>query len=159
TSTRAAPAGANETERAQSGPAPAPAAATPAPAPPLTVAGAQGVMDRADDPRIGYLNEARRPLSKGQNPCRGEAASEQKGGFFPEEMRAFVASLGIGPWSENFCREVALINSDIEKNLYMSVPPFYFPGLTEPLEPNEVCNRTSSSNPNFSMWALYQDYQ
>ncbi|HEV2956331.1 MAG TPA: hypothetical protein VGX95_09440 [Xanthobacteraceae bacterium] len=37
----------------------------------------------------------------------------------------------------------------------MSLPPFYFPGISAPPEANEMCNRI----PGNWMWAHYEDYQ
>ncbi|HEV2956330.1 MAG TPA: hypothetical protein VGX95_09435 [Xanthobacteraceae bacterium] len=114
-SSRAAPAGANEMERAQGAPTPAPAAA-PAPVPTLTLAAAQAVMDRADDLRIDYLTETRKRVRQVQIACQEQADAKTITDIFPEEIRAFLSAFGIGPWTPNFCLEVALIHSDIEKN-------------------------------------------
>ncbi|MBK5124369.1 hypothetical protein IQ288_31530 [Burkholderia sp. R-69980] len=100
----------------------------------------QNQIAQADALRQSILQKAQVSVRQLQIACDKQAAPDQLIAALPDQARAFSAWLGIGPDNADFCSEVALVLSDISKNLNMTLPPPYFPTPQEMADPNELCN-------------------
>ena len=119
---------------AQGSPSDAPGTAAPAAGSP------QDQIAQADSLRLVLLRNARTSVRQLQIACQEQADPTLLTQALPDPVRAFYAWLGIGPADPDFCAEVALVLSDIDKNLGMTLPPPHFPTAQEMADPNELCN-------------------
>jgi hypothetical protein len=91
----------------------------------------QEMIDRAKTLRLEFLNRAGFRVRQLEIACEKQAEPGLITQAFPNEVRAFVAWIGVSPWNDSFCNMVALTKSDIEKSLNMSLPPPFFAGADD----------------------------
>jgi hypothetical protein len=125
--------------QAQGSPSNTPGTATPTSATQAPVA-PQDQIAQADSLRPAILRNAWVSVRQLQIACQEQADPTLLTQALPDQVRSFYAWLGIGPSDPDFCGEVALVLSDIDKNLNMTLPPPYFPTPQEMADPNELCN-------------------
>jgi hypothetical protein len=107
-------------------PAPAPAAAPASPQ--------QALMNDALAGRLAYLQRSRFRLRQLQIACEEGAAPLAITQIMPEEVRPFVAWLGVLPTDSYFCAVVNWMKALVQEAIDTTVPPFFFAGPTD-----EVC--------------------
>ena len=142
--------------QAQGVPSETPSAATPAsdtqaPATP------RDQIAQADSVRRAILRKALVSVRQLQIACQEQGDATLLTTALPDQVLvAFYAWLGMGgPYDPNFCLEVALVLSDIAKNLYMSLPPPYF------LTSREISKRSldkAERNPGPFSQAICREY-
>jgi len=105
---------------------------TPAPtAPPVSPQ--QALMDDANSTRLYYLARARDRLGQLQIACKEKADPVMLTKAMPEEVRPFVAWLGVLPSDGSFCSMVNWVKALVEETQGMTVPPFFFAGPDDPV--------------------------
>ncbi len=103
-------------------------------------AAAQQVMTQADAARKSVLQKAQAAVRQLQIACAEKADPNLMVQALPDQVRAFMAWIATGPSDDDFCDKVALVASDISKNLSMDLPPLSFVSAAEMADPNEICN-------------------
>ncbi len=91
-----------------------------------TVSPQQAMMDAANTTRLAYLSRARARLRLLQIACEEAADPLMLTQAMPEEVRPFVAWLGVLPTDKSFCAMVNWMKALVEENMGMTVPPFFF---------------------------------
>jgi hypothetical protein len=98
--------------------------------PPVT-ASPQELMDQGNALRMQFLHRAALRVRQLQIACEKQSDPFLLIQALPEEVRAFVAWLGVTPWEDSFCVLVDWVKRLIEQNMNMVVPPFLFAGAED----------------------------
>jgi hypothetical protein len=93
----------------------------------------QALMDEANSTRLAFLNRAKDRARLLQIACEKGAHPVLLTQAMPEEVRPFVAWLGVLPSDSSFCAMVNWMKALIEETQGMTVPPFFFAGPTDPI--------------------------
>ena len=96
-----------------------------------TVSPQQALMNEADSTRLAYLSRARARLRLLQIACDKAADPLMMTQAMPEEVRPFVAWLGVLPSDGSFCAMVNWMKALVEETMGMTVPPFLFAGSND----------------------------
>ena len=88
----------------------------------------QQMMDDANTTRLSFLARAKDRLAQLQIACKEKADSVMLTQAMPEEVRPFVAWLGVLPSDTTFCPMVDWVKAMVEETQGMTVPPFFFAG-------------------------------
>ena len=91
-----------------------------------TVSPQQAMMNEANTTRLAYLARARARLRLLQIACEKGADPLMMTQAMPEEVRPFVAWLGVLPTDSSFCSMVNWMKALVEETVGMTVPPFFF---------------------------------
>ena len=91
-----------------------------------TVSPQQAMMDEANTTRLAYLSRARARLRLLQIACEKSADPLMMTQAMPEEVRPFVAWLGVLPTDSSFCAMVNWMKALVEETMGMTVPPYFF---------------------------------
>ena len=86
------------------------------------------MMDDANSTRLYYLARAKDRLGQLQIACKEQADPVMLTKAMPEEVRPFVAWLGVLPSDKTFCPMVDWVKALVEETQGMTVPPFFFAG-------------------------------
>ena len=90
-------------------------------------------MNDANATRLYYLARAKDRLGQLQIACKEQADPLLLVKAMPEEVRPFVAWLGVLPTDNWFCGTVDYMKNLVELNAGMTVPPFVFAGPEDEL--------------------------
>jgi Domain of unknown function (DUF4157) len=93
-----------------------------------TVSPQQALMNDANSIRLYYLARSRDRLGQLQIACQEKADPLLLMQAMPEEVRPFVAWLGVLPTDSSFCAMVNWMKGLVEATQGMTVPPFFFAG-------------------------------
>jgi uncharacterized protein DUF4157 len=96
--------------------------------PAATASPQQQMMDAANTTRLSFLARAKDRLGQLQIACKENADPLMLTQAMPEEVRPFVAWLGVLPTDKSFCPLVDWVKAMVEETQGMTVPPFFFAG-------------------------------
>jgi hypothetical protein len=105
---------------------------TPTPAAP-PVSPQQALMDEANSIRLYYLARTRDRLGQLQIACKEKADPLMLTQAMPEEVRPFVAWLGVLPTDSSFCSMVNWMKALVEETQGITMPPYFFAGPDDAL--------------------------